>query len=110
MKKLLILVICTLSFDVFAGHIGDVTIKTVRLWDQTLLIEMNEDINAPSCATNSRWVKMTLDETNASNRKLSVVLAAHAQKSKFNPDCKDTCWDSGWMGKVTICQTNVSIQ
>lgn len=94
-----------------AAHIGSVTIKRIRLFDTQALVKTNEPIDKAACATLNTYFVVPLDETHASNRRLSVLLSAQAQGKLFDPNCTPTCdqsWSS-WLGDVTVCN-EASIQ
>ncbi|MCW8825526.1 MAG: hypothetical protein OQK78_03785 [Gammaproteobacteria bacterium] len=88
-----------------AIHLGDVTIKEIRVWDNRVLVKTNQPIIKAECATVDGYFSVNLDENHASNRKLSVLLTAQASQKIVNPNCTTTCestWSS-WLGTVTIC-------
>ena len=111
MKYFLFIIALLICSESGAAHIGSVAIKRIRLFDTVALVETNEPINKAACATVDTYFVIPLDETHASNRRLSVLLSAQAQGKLFDPNCTATCdqtW-SGWLGNVTVCN-EVSIQ
>ena len=111
-KITILFAVMLLSQTANAAHIGSVTIKQVRVWDTHVLIRTNEEMTTPpACAENKEYIYVPLNVNNghASDRKLSVILAAQAQKKIFNPNCSATCYDSGWLGNITQCTGDVSI-
>lgn len=107
----LLLVLLAVSSNCHAAHLGNVTIKRIRLFNDSVLVETNEQIVKADCATVDRYFMVPLDESYASNRRFSVLLAAQSQNKIFNPNCTSTCsskWAS-WLGDVTLC-TEASIQ
>ena len=91
-----------------AAHIGQVTIKRIRLWDTYALIETNEAMTTPSCAVKDNFFMVKLGESHHSDRRFAVLLSAFAQNKKLNPNCASTCDDSLWLGAITVCsETNI---
>ena len=103
--KILTLLAITLIFttQTWAVHIGNVTITDIRLFNTKALVYTNKDINAPGCATYAGAVVVPLDNTAVGNRRLAVLLAAHAQQKVFNPNCNECDSSIAWLGSVTQC-------
>ena len=108
MRVILISLVMIFSQVADAAHIGQVSIKRIRLWNTYALVETNEAMTTASCAEKDNYFMVKLGESDHSDRRFSVLLSAFAQNKKINPNCATTCDDSLWLGAITVCsETNI---
>ena len=113
MKQILsysiVIVLLALSANVFSAHIGNVKIERIRVFDTYAVVQTDIPVNAPACAANTDNFYVPLPNSHAGNRRLSVLLTAHAQQKIVDPSCASQCSPATWLGPLTKCD-EVSIQ